>query len=214
MTFSRELYLTHAEFFLAEPSRRELRLRAFVDAACKDDAPSTRNHISEANEKNNYSIEHAVQVAQLPLQQLHPDIPTERLRILCGGQAVTIYGTSGDDTLEGTPGDDVIHGFGGKDKIDGLGGNDIICSGHGNDRMTGNDGNDIVDGGSGDDVLGGENGNDALYGGDGDDILLGGPNLDRLSGGLGNDRLYGQGGNDWLFGYIGPIPDIILIPPL
>ncbi len=46
--------------------------------------------------------------------------------ISCGGERVTIPGTSGNDILTGTAGRDVIHGRGGDDVIRGLGGNDLI----------------------------------------------------------------------------------------
>jgi Ca2+-binding RTX toxin-like protein len=41
--------------------------------------------------------------------------------IVCGGEAVTIVGSSAADTLSATPANDVIHGRGGDDTITGWG---------------------------------------------------------------------------------------------
>lgn len=84
----------------------------------------------------------------------------------CGGLAVTIRGTPGDDILVGSEGPDVIHGLEGNDVIDGLGGDDVICGGPGKDVLRGFDGDDKLYGQSGDDTLNGGDGNDRLYGGE------------------------------------------------
>ena len=96
----------------------------------------------------------------------------------CAGQAVTILGTRGADTLIGTAERDVIKARGGNDSIRGLRGKDIVCAGGGNDRLRGGSGNDRLKGGRGRDLLKGGGGNDAL---------LGGPGRDRCRGGSGQD---------------------------
>jgi len=96
----------------------------------------------------------------------------------CAGQAVTIVGTGGADTLIGTAERDVIKARGGNDSIRGLQGKDIVCAGGGNDTLKGGSGNDRLKGGRGRDLLKGGGGNDAL---------LGGPGRDRCRGGSGQD---------------------------
>ena len=118
----------------------------------------------------------------------------------CGGQRVTIMGTSGDDVLNGTPGRDVIAALGGDDTIYGRAGNDIICAGHGNDSVFGGDGADTIyafngadhlQGGAGPDLIFGGFGKDVLWGGNGQDVLKGGPGVDALNGGAQRDTLLG-----------------------
>ena len=91
----------------------------------------------------------------------------------CGGLSVTIFGTSGPDTIRGTRRRDVIHGLRGNDIIRGLGGNDIICGGAGRDTLAGGKGNDR---------LFGEAGKDRLDGGRGRDRCNGGPGRDTVTG--------------------------------
>jgi Ca2+-binding RTX toxin-like protein len=67
----------------------------------------------------------------------------------CGGDAVTITGTEGDDTIQGTAGEDVIDGLAGNDTISGLGGDDTICGGEGTNSMDGGSGDDECVGGPG-----------------------------------------------------------------
>ncbi len=67
----------------------------------------------------------------------------------CAGEAVTIFGTEGEDYLVGTNGPDVIDGGGGDDVIDGRGGDDYLCGGKGNDSIDGGAGRDVCDGGPG-----------------------------------------------------------------
>ena len=122
---------------------------------------------------------------------LFADLP-ESLR--CGGWAVTLVGTPGDDVLTGTLGPlysyrDVIRGYGGNDTISGGDGDDVIC------------------GDDGDDLILGERGDDVLYGGDGNDRLRGATGNDRLYGGAGSDRLLPDTGNDVVDG--GPGSDIL-----
>ena len=109
----------------------------------------------------------------------------------CGGQVVTIVGTSGADQIVGTNRADVIHGLGGNDTILGAAGDDIICGG---------DGDDAIVGGAGSDELYGDDGADLLKGSNGPDTLSGGPGIDQLKGGRGDDTLRGNRGDDRLFG--------------
>jgi Ca2+-binding RTX toxin-like protein len=119
---------------------------------------------------------------------------TASATMTCGGLAVTILGTPGDDILTGTEGGDVIHGLEGNDVIDGLGGDDVICGGPGRDVLNGGDGNDKLYGQGSDDILNGGDGDDRLYAGGGNDILNGGAGRDILKAGEGDDVL--DGGND------------------
>jgi Ca2+-binding RTX toxin-like protein len=98
----------------------------------------------------------------------------------CDGQAATIVGTDGDDTLTGTTG------------------NDIVVLGAGNDTFGADLGDDTVCGGVGDDTIGGGKGVDHLFGEDGNDHLDGGHDAtfedDAVDGGIGNDTLSGESG--------------------
>ncbi len=120
--------------------------------------------------------------------------------ISCGGERVTILGTSGDDILTGTAGRDVIHGRGGNDVIRGLGGNDLICGGTGNDRIRGGGGSDDLRGEDGADTIYGDGGRDTLRGGAGRDYMVGGKGADTLLGGPAADRIRGSYGPDVLDG--------------
>ena len=120
--------------------------------------------------------------------------------IKCAGEAVTILGTDGPDTLVGTfandviradDGDDVIYGFGGGDIICGGTGTDKIRAGRGNDEVLGGRGSDFIRGKRGDDGLHGERGRDRIRGGRGDDLVSGGDGFDRCHGGPGLDALRG-----------------------
>ncbi|MFT7474544.1 MAG: hypothetical protein ACI81L_001469 [Verrucomicrobiales bacterium] len=129
---------------------------------------------------------------------------------ICGGQLVTIEGTSGDDHLIGTSGDDVIAGLQGNDIIDGRGGDDIICAGKGDDTVHGGGGFDIIFGAQGRDTLYASDGagtqarSDSrgarMFGGKDDDLLYGSNRWDRMQGGPGNDRFFGFEGRDWIRG--------------
>jgi uncharacterized repeat protein (TIGR01451 family) len=120
--------------------------------------------------------------------------------IKCAGEAVTVLGTDGPDTLVGTfandviradDGDDVIYGFGGGDIICGGTGTDKIRSGRGNDEVLGGPGSDFIRGKRGDDGLHGDKGRDRIRGGRGDDLVSGGHGFDRCHGGPGLDALRG-----------------------
>ncbi|WP_210527587.1 calcium-binding protein [Rubellimicrobium arenae] len=84
------------------------------------------------------------------------------------GQANTLLGNKGANTLRG------------------LGGNDRIGAGRGADTLWGGDGNDR---------LMGEWGNDTIWGGSGNDRIFGGSGRDLLYGGSGADRFLLQGGH-------------------
>lgn len=108
----------------------------------------------------------------------------------CQGEAATIVGTRGDDSLRGTTGDDVIVALGGDDVVVARGGDDLVCGG---------DGSDTLRGGRGADRLHGER--EALHVDRGGrwlepDLLDGGPGDDHLDVG-GDDRSAGvtYGGN-------------------
>ncbi len=117
-------------------------------------------------------------VLLLGVLALLPTVDAQRA-LECGGQPVTLQGTTGNDVLRGTNGVDVIHGRGGNDKIIGRGGDDIICGGKGRDNLIGG------------------GGDDQLFGDAGRDRLRGGPGVDALDGGRGNDRCV-PNGRDWM----------------
>jgi hypothetical protein len=129
---------------------------------------------------------------------ISPSVATAALS--CGGEPVTIAGTSGNDELIGTTGRDVIQGRGGDDVIRGRGGNDLICGGTGNDNIRGGSGSDQIWGGDGVDTIRGDSGRDTVRGGSGRDYVLGGAGPDSLIGGPGADRLRGNFGEDVLDG--------------
>ena len=115
----------------------------------------------------------------------------------CGGSAVTILGTPGDDVLLGTDGRDVISGLGGNDVIRGFSGRDIICGGPGRDRIFGGRNADLIYGGDEGDRINGEAGADTIFGERGNDRIIGGGGDDVLDGGRGRrDRLYGRADTD------------------
>ncbi len=116
----------------------------------------------------------------------------------CFGQAATIVGTPGDDSLTGTTGPDVIVGLSGNDTISGLEGDDRLCGGKGADALTGGDGDDHLAGGR--DLV-----KDVTD--DGDLISFG----DDLDGGAGNDELDPgwDPGNHEFDGWVG---DVIRFP--
>lgn len=95
----------------------------------------------------------------------------------CGGKAVTIRGTTGNDVITGTRRVDVIFAFGGNDKIHGLGGNDRICGGAGLDQLLGDGGNDRLYGGIDYRPDGTHQRGDILTGGTGNDQIF--PGIDR-----------------------------------
>lgn len=126
--------------------------------------------------------------------------------------AVTIIGSSGNDTLSGGSGDDLILAGAGDDVVTGGNGNDIIAGNGGNDSLAGEAGDDTILGGRGRDTIdGGENsdvvigggGSDTIRGGNGNDTLIGGSGQDSLEGNGGADSLRGGGGRDTLIGNLG-----------
>jgi hypothetical protein len=123
-------------------------------------------------------VENAVTLARLNPQTQENLISQTQPR--CRGQAATMLGTSGPDTLTGTEFTDVIVGLGGNDTIRGLGARDFICGGGGKDKIVG---------GGGSDRLSGNAGADRISGGPGGDNLNGGPGRDRCNGGPAADRL-------------------------
>ncbi len=118
----------------------------------------------------------------------------------CGGKAVTIFGTPGNDDILGTPGDDVISTGGGNDKIDGSGGNDIICGGPGDDNIDGSYGTDDIYGDSGNDTIAGSFDADVVHGGTGNDNITGSYGTDKLYGDAGNDTIAGEYDADYIEG--------------
>jgi RTX calcium-binding nonapeptide repeat (4 copies) len=138
--------------------------------------------------------------------------------------AVTVFGTGGNDSLTGGPDDDSLYGRAGADALNGAGGNDDLDGGPDADDLRGGPGTDdavVYAGTTGvmvtlddddDDGAPGERDNvhrdvEDIYGGEGDDTLTGSTvrntidgdgGADRLRGGEGPDFLFGGGGNDGL----------------
>lgn len=111
------------------------------------------------------------------------------------GDASSVFGLKGADTLIGSPGNDTLNGGSGRDSLIG---------GAGNDSIDGGEDPDFIDGGAGNDTLDGDY--NPIYDDGGevpwtrDDTLLGGPGDDSLRGGSGNDHFTGGPGNDTLDG--------------
>jgi Ca2+-binding RTX toxin-like protein len=87
------------------------------------------------------------------------------------GNALTINGNNGNNTLVGTAHADTLNGNGG------------------NDILNGGGGADVIDGGAGNDVLNGSGGADSLIGGTGNDTLVWDPLDAGAQGGTGTDTL-------------------------
>jgi Ca2+-binding RTX toxin-like protein len=100
-------------------------------------------------------------VAVLSLAIALPPL-TATAETTCGGHAVTVEGTDGDDDLLGTTGPDVIAGLDGNDTIVGRGGRDVICDGPGSDAIDGGSGNDVFYRGEGPDFVEGGKGSDLV----------------------------------------------------
>lgn len=124
-----------------------------------------------ANDTN--TDNHALRSGTLHCAGPVPPPPPPPPPTTCLDSAVTIAGTSGNDTLTGTAGPDVIAGLGGADTIKGAGGNDKVCGGDGNDIISGNNGNDTLSGDAGADTFGegsAASGADVFIGGAGIDV--------------------------------------------
>src|SRR6266581_601881 len=83
--------------------------------------------------------------------------------------AVTLKGTSGNDTLTGTSASEILLGFAGNDTLLGMGGNDRLTGGTGDDNLQGGDGNDTyyVNSGDGRDTITETSGTDTVQYGPG-----------------------------------------------
>ena len=60
------------------------------------------------------------------------------------GEAQSVLGSAGNDTISGSIFNDTIHGEGGHDHLSGLAGDDILEGGLGDDTLEGGDGNDDI----------------------------------------------------------------------
>lgn len=114
------------------------------------------------------------------------------------GDAVLIYGGSGNDTLRGWFENDTIHGGDDNDQISETAGDNLLYGGAGNDTIEGGHiGADWILGGIGDDVL-----SDRRYGGSGlsqgQDTIEGGEGNDSLTAYNQGHLLYGENGDDFL----------------
>lgn len=108
---------------------------------------------------------------------------------------VTVYGTSGDDTITASRVNDMIYTMDGANWVD---------AGLGSDGVSGGSGADTVWGGLGSDTLTGWDGHDSLNGGtngvapelDGDDSINGGLGNDTIRAGAGFNDIQGGDGTD------------------
>jgi uncharacterized repeat protein (TIGR01451 family) len=160
----------------------QLRVRAVRDGQATNSA-SVSGTPADSNQANNEDSERTT-------------IQQPGAGATCAGQAATVVGTAGADSLTGTGKRDVIAGLGGNDQIAGLDGRDIVCGGGGNDMIRSQGGADLVRAGAGDDRARGGAGDDALAGNAGNDSLGGGAGDDALRGGVGTDRCVGGPGRD------------------
>jgi serralysin len=137
--------------------------------------------------------------------------------------AMSLVGTTGNDTLYGEVGNDVLSGLSGNDVLHGGAGSDQLNGGKGTDNVSyaasagsvladllsgnGNGGDasgdvyasvENITGSAHSDALRGNNSSNTIRGGDGNDTILGRGGNDTLSGGLGDDTLHGQAGRDVL----------------
>jgi hypothetical protein len=134
--------------------------------------------------------------------------PNDDLFNAPGGQADTVRGIGGNDTINGNDRNDSLLGGAGDDRLDGGSDNDTLLGGDGNDSLNGasqddsllgGDGDDRLDGGSQNDTVRGEGGNDIITNASaGNDLMDGGADRDSIVGGSGNETLLGGDGNDTL----------------
>ncbi|AMV38241.1 matrixin family metalloprotease [Planctomyces sp. SH-PL62] len=124
------------------------------------------------------------------------------------GEADSLGGEEGNDTVRGNGGDDTLTGNIGDDWLYGQDGRDSLSGGEGYDYLGGGAGDDTLHGGDDDDRIFGDEGADLITGGDGWDYLVGDnggserstDGKDTISGNAGNDDIFGQGGADSLMG--------------
>ena len=98
--------------------------------------------------------------------------------------ALTLKGTSGNDTLTGTSANEILLGFAGNDTLLGMGGDDRLTGGTGDDSLQGGSGNDtyFINSGDGRDTITETSGTDTLQYGAG--ITASGITLSRNVNGL------------------------------
>jgi len=162
----------------------------------------------------------SVTISQTGSGGAFPDAMEFRVDLAGGsGDALTIVGTGGNDTIAFGTNGITIDGDNAADVIDQTGAAGVPAGvesfaakgGAGNDTLSG-DGPGAafgprlaLDGEAGNDTVEGGNGDDALEGGDGDDTLRGGGGGDTLTGGAGNDGIDGEAGTDTV-SYEGAVP--------
>jgi Ca2+-binding RTX toxin-like protein len=114
------------------------------------------------------------------------------------GQAISLDGGAGADTIttQGTAdiinagdGNDVVNAGDGNNTVNAGGGNDSVTTGAGADSITGGDGNDTVFSNGGNDVVDGGAGNDMISTGAGVDTITSGTGIDQIFGGTGGDTI-------------------------
>ena len=84
---------------------------------------------------------------------------------------LTLFGTSGANSLKSGKGSDQLFGGAGADTIYGGAGADMLSGGSGNDKIFGDAGNDSIYGGTGNDTLTGGKGNDIFIYESGNDVI-------------------------------------------
>jgi len=112
------------------------------------------------------------------------------------GQAISLDGGAGADTITTQGTSDIINAGDGNDVINAGDGNNTVNAGSGNDSVVTGSGNDVITGGDGNDTIFSNGGNDSVDGGAGDDMISTGAGADTIISGTGVDQIFGGIGGD------------------
>lgn len=116
------------------------------------------------------------------------------------GEAVSISGLQGNDTITGTSFSDEILGNEGNDVLSNGQGNDTIFGGQGDDTIAVALGNNLLFGNLGEDSILLGTGSDTVFAGRDNDIVRATTGNSFIYGNLGNDSLVAGSGNDYIHG--------------
>lgn len=125
----------------------------------------------------------------------------DSIRGNANGEADSVLGLAGNDTIDGRSGNDTIIGGEGNDRITAGTGTDSVVGGADHDSIYGGAEADTITGDTGNDTIFGDSfdltdaGTDSIVGGDGNDLIFGGQLADTLVGGDGADTIIGDGTN-------------------
>jgi Ca2+-binding RTX toxin-like protein len=125
-------------------------------------------------------------------------------------EALTVYGTAGNDTMTGLSAfNNTLFGLGGNDTLTGGALVDTLDGGDGTDILDGGKGRDILLGGAGDDTLGGTLGGASFDSGLSGSTFVAGTLGNYYEGGTGNDTLRGTLMEDLYVFNLGDGKDVI-----